>query len=298
MAVTEIGGADLDLALDARAQLAEGPLWDEHERVLWWVDIMRGHVHRFDPATGDDRVLDVGQPVGAVALREDPGSLVLAVRDGFATLDVASGAVAPLADVEKDEAGNRMNDGYCDARGRFWAGTMPMDDSGPRGALYRLDADHRVTRMLTGISCSNGIDWTDDGRTMYYIDTPTARVDVLDVDPESGDIADRRPLIRIADGEGLPDGMVLDDEDHPWVALWGGHQLRRYTPDGDLDVVVHMPAARVTKPAFGGPGLDELYITTAWNGLSDAERADQPLAGSVFRCRPGVRGRAPARYRG
>lgn len=297
MGATEIGGGDVEIALDARADLGEGPLWDDRAGVLWWVDIMRGLVHRFDPATGDDRTYDAGQPVGAVGLRER-GGLVMAVKDGFATLDVASGAVTPLVDVEKATSGNRMNDGYVDARGRFWAGTMPTDESGPTGALYRLDADHSTTTILTGISCSNGIDWTADERTMYYIDTPTQHVDVLDCDPGSGTVSHRRPLVTIPKGEGSPDGMVCDVEGGLWVALWGGAQLRRYTPGGALDVVVHLPAARVTKCAFGGPDLDVLYITTASTGLSGAQRAEQPHAGSVFRCRPGIRGRLASRYRG
>jgi sugar lactone lactonase YvrE len=297
--VEEIRLAEADVALDARAELGEGPLWDEGEGVLWWVDIMRGHVHRFDAERGHDHVFEVGQPVGAVALRSARPGLVLAVKDGFATLNTVSGGVEMLADVEKSRSGNRMNDGYCDTRGRFWAGTMAMDETGPpAGALYRLDPNGRVTRMLQGVGVSNGIDWSPDGTTMYYADTSTGRVDAFDFDSRSGAISERRPFVTLGNGAGKPDGLVLDAEGYCWVAAWDGWQLQRYAPDGRLDLVVHLPVARVTKCAFGGTALDELYITTARIGLSERERASQPLAGSVFCFRPGVRGRTPNRYAG
>lgn len=298
MGVTELEGGDVELVLDAKAQLGEGPLWDDRAGVLWWLDIMRGHVHRFDPRSGDDRIFEVGQPVGAAALREQGDSLVLAAKDGFATLDLRSGSVAMLAEVEIELSGNRLNDGYCDPRGRFWAGSMSMGESETTGSLYRLDADHTATKMLSGVGTSNGIDWSPDERTMYFADTPTQNVDAFDFEAETGAISNRRTLITLPDGEGSPDGLVLDEDGWLWVALWRGSQLRRYSPDGELHLIVHLPAERVTKCAFGGAGFDELYITTASIGLSGAERAEQPHAGSVFRCRPGVRGRAATRYRG
>lgn len=298
MGVTELGGGDVELALDAKAQLGEGPLWDERAGVLWWLDIMRGHVHRFDPRSGDDRIFEVGQPVGAAALREQGDSLVLAIKDGFATLDLKSGSVEMLAEVEIELSGNRLNDGYCDPRGRFWAGSMSMGESEATGSLYRLDGDHTATKMLSGVGTSNGIDWSPDERTMYFADTPTQNVDAFDFEAETGAISNRRTLITVPDGEGSPDGLVLDEDGWLWVALWRGSQLRRYSPDGELHLIVHLPAERVTKCAFGGAGFEDLYITTASIGLSGAQRAEQPHAGSVFRCRPGVRGRAASRYRG
>lgn len=298
MSPIEVPTEEVDLVLDARAELGEGPLWDERRGVLWWVDIMAGRVHRFDPAAGDDRAYEVGQPVGAVALRASRDDLVLAVQDGFALLDPESGEVRQLREVEKGQPGNRMNDAYCDPRGRLWAGTMAMDETRAAGALYRLDRDLRVVKVLEHVGTSNGIDWSSDGRTMYYVDSPTRRVDAFDYDPETGSIGNRRAVVTFPSELGVPDGMVLDAEDYLWVAAWGGWQLRRYDPQGDLDRVVHLPVARVTKCAFGGPGLDDLYITTAWRGSSEQERAEQPHAGGVFRCRPGIRGRAPHRFAG
>jgi sugar lactone lactonase YvrE len=298
MDVEEIWLDEADVALEARAEVGEGPLWDDRDGVLWWVDIMRGHVHRFDPDTGQDRVFEIGQPVGAVALRRSGGGLVLAVKDGFVSLDPVQGSVDRLADVEKDRPGNRMNDGYCDPQGRFWAGTMAIDEEPAKGALYRLDPDRSVTRMLVGVGISNGIDWSPDGGTMYYSDSLVRRVDAFDFDGATGSLTRRRPFVTFSDAPGDPDGLVVDAEGCCWLAVWNGWQLQRYRPEGRIDLVVHLPAARVTKCAFGGKALDELYITTARIGLDGRQRAAQPLAGSVFRCRPGIRGRAPGRYAG
>src|SRR5438270_1868173 len=168
-----------ELVLDVDAQLGEGPLWDDTNGTLVWVDIMGQAVHRFEPATAQHQALGVPQPVGAVALRKDDRGLVLALRDGFALLDESSGAVELIAAVEADVQTNRMNDGKCDPRGRFWAGTMGFNEGRGVGALYRLDPDFTVHHMLGNVSISNGLDWTADGRQMYYIDSPTRGVDVF-----------------------------------------------------------------------------------------------------------------------
>ena len=169
----EVGGG-LELLVEAHAVVGEGPVWSVTEQVLYWVDIMSNLVHRYDPECGSERTFDVGQPVGALAIRAT-GGLVLALHDGFAALDLNTGCVEMLAPVEADNPATRMNDGKCDRAGRFWAGTMPFDQH-PRagaGSLYRLDRSHAVTRMLAGVSVSNGLDWTLDDRQMYFIDTPT-----------------------------------------------------------------------------------------------------------------------------
>jgi sugar lactone lactonase YvrE len=191
-----------------------------------------------------------------------------------------------------------MNDGKCDAAGRFWAGTMAFDYRRGAGALYRLDPDGRVHTMVRDVTISNGLDWTDDGRRMYYIDTPTKSIDVFDFDLASGAIASRRSLVQVPDGQGFPDGMTLDAEGGIWVALFRGGVVRRYTPDGALDREIRLPVTQPTSCAFGGRDLRDLYITTAANTLSPEERARQPHAGGVFRCRPGVQGRPANRFRG
>jgi len=282
--------AAVELVLDARADLGEGPRWDSAHQRLLWVDIMRGRVHAFTPSTGACRNVAVGQPVGALASCRD-GSLVLAVAGGFARLDLDSQKFEMQAAVEADRPQNRMNDGACDGAGRFWAGTMALDEQPGAGALYRLDPDLTVHTMLTGVSISNGLDWSLDGRRMYYVDSPTRRIDVLDFDVATGSIANRRTFVEVPADAGVPDGLTVDAAGFVWLALWGGAALRRFAPDGTLERVVPLPVTHPTSCAFGGAALDELYVTSARRPLTAEEKARQPQAGGVFRVRPGVVGR-------
>ncbi|MGI8553707.1 MAG: SMP-30/gluconolactonase/LRE family protein [Dehalococcoidia bacterium] len=286
-----------EVILEAQAQLGEGPIWDGQGQQLLWVDIEAEEVHLLRPDTGQDRALAIGQMVGAAAVRT-AGGFVLAVRDGFALLDSDSGAVTMIAEVEAGNRLSRMNDGKCDPAGRFWAGTMALDFAPGAGSLYRLDPDHRLTLVVPTVTISNGLGWSPDKRTMYYIDTPTRGVDAFDFEIDTGAIARRRRLITIPRGAGSPDGMTVDADGCLWVALWGGSSMHRYTPDGHLDRNVALPAAFITSGAFGGPNLDVLYITSAANPVPAAERSAQPHAGAVFACHPGVRGLAANEYGG
>jgi sugar lactone lactonase YvrE len=274
-----------ELVLDAHADLGEGPLWDARTGELLWVDIMAGLVHRFDPASGTNRTFDAGQPVSAVVPRTI-GGYALAVRDGFAVTSDRGGVIL-VAAVEADRRETRMNDGACDSRGRFWAGTMHLDCVTCVGSLYRLDATGEVQVMCGEVTISNGIAWSPDDAVMYYVDTPTLGIDAFDYEPETGVIAGRRQVATIEDGAGSPDGLVVDAEGCIWVALWEGWGVRRYAPDGTHLGTVEVPASRVTKPAFGGEGLTDLYVTTAAPEEPDPA---QPHAGGLFRARPGVRG--------
>jgi sugar lactone lactonase YvrE len=265
--------------------------------VLLWVDIHAGLVHSLDPGTGAVEADEVGQPVGAVALRER-GGLVLAVRDGFAVLDPGASGTRLVAEVETDEPRTRMNDGKCDAAGRFWAGTMDEEERAPLGSLYRLETDGTVRRMLSGLVISNGLGWSPDGLTMYHVDTPARRVDAYDFDLASGAIANRRTVFAFEPGAGDPDGLTVDAEGFLWVALWGGSAVRRYSPGGRLDAVVEIPARQVTSCTFGGPDLDELYVTTARRGHGPSQLASEPAAGGIFRARPSVTGRPAHRFAG
>lgn len=285
-----------ELVLDVNAQLGEGPIWDDANGTLIWVDIMGQAVHRFNPVTREDRAVDVGQPVGAAAVRMDGGGMVLALRDGFALLDEPSGTVELIVPVESDVSTNRMNDGKCDPRGRFWAGTMGFNEGRGAGSLYRLDPDRAVHHMVGGVGISNGLDWSADGRRMYYIDSATRGVDYFDFDMQTGKLGERHRLISLQPGEGSPDGMTLDAEGALWVAVHSSGTVRRYTPDGALERVIRLPVSMVTSCAFGGPDLSDLYITTMQYGMSADAKRDQPLAGALFHCRPGVRGNAPHRF--
>jgi sugar lactone lactonase YvrE len=283
-------GGSVDRAFDSGDELGEGATWDVAAARLISVDIMRGRVHLFDPNTNDARTIAVGQPVGA-AVPCRTGGLLLAVRDGFARLDLDTETMTFVAHVELDRPDLRMNDGACDAAGRFWAGTMSLDERPGMGALYRLDPDGSAHTMLTGVGISNGIDWSPDGTRMYYVDSLTQRVDQFDFDAGRGSIANRRTLVAIDPAEGCPDGLTVDSAGAIWLALWGGSALRRYLPDGTLDRVLPVPVTHPTTCAFGGPDLGDLYITSATIRLSPDERRQQPLGGAILRHRPGVTGR-------
>jgi sugar lactone lactonase YvrE len=248
----------LDVAVRATAVLGEGPTWDAATGTLLWVDILASEVHRFDPAGGRDAVLArTPQHVGAVKPRA-AGGVVVNLRDGVGRY-AADGAFDWLADLAED--GRRGNDAAVDAHGWLWAGTMAYDERQGGGRLYRVGPGGEVVTVLPEVTVSNGIGWSPDGRLMYYIDTPTRRVDAFDVDPGS---------------------LTVDADGCVWVALWDGGAVHRYTPAGALDRVVEVPARRTTACAFGGPGLGDLYITTATAGLDPATREAEPLAGSVF----------------
>jgi len=290
---------DVEVVLDAHAAVGEGPVWDQRTNRLFWVDIMGHKVHVYDPATDHDTSVDVGQPVGAAALREQ-GGMVLALRDGFALLDEDLGNLRWVAQVEEHLPTNRMNDGKCDAAGRFWAGTMAYQPElvPGQGAFYRLDPDYTVTRTVEEVTLSNGLDWSLDNRLMYYIDSTSQRIDTFPFDLETGALGVRSTAITIPQGDGLPDGMTIDAEGAIWVALHGSGTVRRYLPDGTLDRIVQLPVHMVTCPAFGGPDYEDLYITTMNYGMSPEALSAEPLAGALFKCRPGVKGRPAFRFGG
>ena len=287
---------EFTIALDVKAELGEGPIWDAARQRLLFVDIMRGLVHDFDPVSGDDRVLNVHEPV-SVVVPSAQGDYIIGTQSGFYRMDPSDGHTTRIALVDTNIVGNRMNDGYVDSRGRFWAGTMSMMGRA-HGSLYRLDPDLRVMRMVGGVSVSNGVDWSPDDRFMYYVDTHTGRIDVFDFDADTGNIANRRPLVNVPHTAGHPDGMIVDAEGFLWLALWAGGAIHRYAPDGRLDRAYPTPMSHPTKCAFGGPDLSDLYVTSASIELKADARAAQPHAGSLYRARPGVKGRPAHRFAG
>jgi sugar lactone lactonase YvrE len=272
----------------AAGALPEGPYWDAAAGGVYWVDIPPGRVH-FLGESGGQRSWEAGQPVSAVVARAG-GGLALAARDGFLALDPATGETANLAAVELDRPGNRMNDGACDRSGRFFAGTKAEDDAPGAGALYRLDPDLAVTRVIGGVTISNGIGWSPGERLMYYADSPTLQIDVFDYDPAAGTVEGRRRFASLGDGDAMPDGLAVDAEGGVWVALWGGSAVHRYDADGRLDRVVEVPHVNVTSCAFGGAGLDLLYVTAA-AGAGAAE-------GALYRIPAGVTGLPAHPFRG
>ncbi len=286
------------LLIDAHALVGEGPIWDADANVLWWVDIMSSELYAYDPQTGENRKWNVGQHVGTVVQRA-AGGLMLAVQDGFAAFDPASGALEMLADPEANLPGNRFNDGKCDPAGRFWAGSMAYEDQSEQGSVYRMDTDHSVHRMIGDIGISNGIIWSLDARTMYYTDSLDFAIRAYDYDAATGGISNERVIIDIPKAMGFADGFTIDEEGMLWVAHYGAGRVRRWNPDtATVLAEIDLPAVGVTACAFGGPGLDQLFITSASLRLNDAEKAQQPHAGGLFVAEVGVRGLAADKYGG
>lgn len=266
---------------NAEASLGEGPVWCADERALYWVDIERPAILRLATADGRTDEYPMPEAIGCIAFREQ-GGLVAGFQSGFAFVDLELGTVTPIADPEEDLPGNRFNDGKCDARGRFWAGTMDGACRQPTGALYRLDPNGNVHRMDDGYVITNGPAWSPDGRTLYHNDTMRRTVFAFACDPETGTIDDKRVFVRITEDDGYPDGMAVDSDGGLWLAHWGGSRVTRFTPKGRVDRVVRLPASQVTSCTFGGSDLRTLYVTTARIGLDAATLLDQPLAGGLF----------------
>jgi sugar lactone lactonase YvrE len=282
-----------EVAIPAQCELAEGPVWDPRLGVLRWVDILAGHVHSVDPDTGERDWFDAGDPVGAVGLTSSDG-LVLALVDRFGLYNGSE--VTRFGEFSADRSVVRFNDGKPDPWGSFWAGTMAWEEGAPGGALYRLAPDGTVTTMVTDVALSNGLDWSDDRRTFYFADSLSGGVDAFECDPETGVLGARRRFVTVPATGCLPDGLTLDSDGCLWVAVFGSGELRRYTPDGRLGTIVRLPARQVTSAAFGGPDLGTLYITTARENFTEADRRAEPHAGDIFACVPGVSGRPPNRF--
>ena len=293
-----------EVVVPAGAELGERPVWDHQRSCLLWVDINAGRLHEYRPDAGNQLVLELAgegraTAIGAAAPRLG-GGYVLAAADGFRLTgpggELEAGPLVPpgmTADV-------RFNDGACDPAGRFWAGTVAHDRRPGAGALYRLGPGGTITTVLEGITESNGLGWSPDGTRFYYIDSGEhePRVRAFGFDPATGALGRSRDLVTFPAGATVPDGLVVDAAGCLWVALWGGGAVHRYSPDGELLAAYPVPVSQPTCPAFGGPDLADLYLTTAWEGMAEAERAGQPLAGHLLRIRPGALGQRAAAFAG
>jgi sugar lactone lactonase YvrE len=282
------------------AELGEGTRWDGARDELIWVDILAGTLRTAAPQqdgtlqTTAEHRLDV--PIGAAAPLADQSGWLLAAGDGLALLSRA-GTLRWLARPESDAHGQtRMNDACCDSAGRFWAGSMAFDATPRAGSLYRLDPDGALQRVLGGVTISNGLGWSPDGRVMYYADTGAGTLDAFDYDPADGTIAGRRTLVLAGPGEAAVDGLTVDDEGFIWAAMWGAGAVNRYSPAGELAEVVSVPASQVSCCCFGGRERRTLYISTASTGLPPARRAQEPDAGRLFAVHTTVSGPAAVAF--
>lgn len=283
---------------DTKCVLGEGPVWDERAQVLYWVDIKAPAIWRLDPATGATQSWPMPHRVGAIALREG-GGLVAALKPGFALVDLDANKIDMIAGPEPDAPDNRLNDGACDARGRFWAGSMDDAEKAPTGHLYRLNGDRSIARFEAGFVVTNGIRWSNDNTRMYFVDSAARTIWSYDFDLAKGVPGARRVFVRLSEADGYPDGLCVDAEDHVWGAHWAGARLTRYRPDGTKERTIDIPAPNVTSCCFGGADLDTLYVTTARIGVTDEELAKAPLTGGVFAVTGlGVAGRVSPRFAG
>lgn len=271
-----------ELLIQAEYLLGEGPVWDADNNCLYWVNILAGDIHRYTVSTGVHDTFNVGQLVGTVVLREK-GGLVAAMHHGFYFVDFDNKMLQAITDPEAHLPNNRFNDGKCDAAGRFWAGTMPVDEKHPDGNLYMLNTNLSASLKVPGVTISNGMAWNSDNTVMYYIDTPTRYIVAYNFDVQSGNISNRRIAVDVKHEKGYPDGMTIDADGMLWVAYYGGWQVIQYNPaTGKALQQINIPVANATCCTFGGPQLNDLFITTARKELTPEELAEQPLAGSLF----------------
>lgn len=283
-----------ELFASTGAHHAEGPFWDERTDRLLFVDALAGSIHSVDPAGVITR-FQLPSPVVTVIRRRTSSGWAVATEHGIAVCDESFDTCEPIALVLADPE-LRTNDGGCDPLGGFIIGTMAYQQPSQKGAVYRVAPDHRITCLLENISISNGVQWSTDATLVFYIDTPTRRVDAFDVDPLTGAWSNRRPYIQIGHTDGVPDGMAMDEHGGLWVALWDGGAVHHYDPAGRLVETIAVPGvSQVSSCTFGGPDRSILFITTSRQNLAPTE---QPLAGSVFAVQTDLRGSTPAEFAG
>lgn len=287
----------IDVLIDVKTTLGEGPLWDVDQQRLYFIDSFDGRIFSCTAAGGEVRAWDVPGKIGSMALRQDGLGAICALESGFHALDFASGGCELIADPEADKPLNRLNDGKVDRRGRFICGSMDSSEEGPNGALYRLDPDFSLHRIDTGIIVSNGPCWSPDDRVFYFADSWSGEIRAYDYDIETGAATNRRRFATLDADIGAPDGSTVDSEGYLWNAQCFDARLVRYTPDGRVDRVVEMPVKKVTSVNFGGPDMDILFVTSMAKPPLPRFPGDGPLRGSVFAISGlGVRGVPEPRF--
>ena len=293
----------IELLVDAKNELGEGPLWDPVDGVLYWIDSKGPTVNRYDPRNGRTKTWPVPQDIGAMALREQGGA-VLALRDGFYTFDFETSQCELIEKVEEDQPRTRLNDGKVDRRGRFIAGGIDEKETDGLAGLYRLDPDMSVTKLDDGIICTNMPCWSPDDKTFYYAETWTA-IYAFDYDIETGALSGKRVLVDLKGEPGGADGSTVDEEGYIWNAQVVSGRLIRYAPDGTIDREIAFPVTNLTSVMFGGENLDILYVPSMAriahppHGFFEKRDTPEPAAGGLFEVRGlGVRGLPEPRFGG
>jgi sugar lactone lactonase YvrE len=281
---------EVTLELEIAAELGEGAFWNQKTQELYWVDILGKKLYIYNPSTKLNTFFIMPSRIGTVVPQTD-STAVIALEDGIYIQNTKNGSLTRLSNLESDMPENRFNDGKCDPNGNLWVGSMHLAENEPLAKLYRIAPNGTATAMLDNITISNGIVWTKDTKTLYYIDTPTANIRAFDFDTESSTISNERVAVKVPTALGYPDGMAIDEQDNLWVGMWNGNAVVCFDPKtGEMINRIEVPAHNVTSCAFGGPNLDILYITSATVDMTEEEKAEFPLAGSVFAVNPGVKG--------
>jgi len=277
----------------ARCHVGENPLYDEARDRLFWIDVRETPaIHAITLPSGAEATWPMREDIGSIALTDD-NRLLVALRSGFAFFDCGSGAMTPIVDPEPDLPHNRLNDGKCDAAGRYWCGSMNPESGTADGSLYVLERNLQWRKVLDDLLTPNGMAWSVDGATMYLADTRRGHIYAFAFDTGAGTLSERRIFADLGAMPGGPDGATLDADGFLWSAQFDGGCLVRYAPDGAMDRVVRLPVTKPTSCAFGGPGYRQLYVTTATRGLDEDDLRAEPLAGRVLVLDVGVAGRPP-----
>jgi len=290
---------EVKILIQSNNLLGEGPAWDSSTKELLWVDIENRTLNIFQTETGVESQFHFEHRLSAIVpIEKNPGKYILALQNGLAIFDRTTETLEYFSDCEKDLANNRFNDGKCDPAGRFWIGSMDLDAVAGKGTLYCVDNDLTITKKISGLSISNGMAWTKNGETIYFVDSPTQLVAKFDFEIKTASISNKKIVIEIPESMGVPDGICIDSENMLWVASWGGACITRWNPEtGKLLQKVEVPAKNVTSLCFGGKDLDTLFITSARTGLNREELDEFPLSGSVFSYQPDVGGLIPKFYK-
>tara|TARA_R110002050_G_scaffold85490_9_gene182441 strand:+ start:261 stop:1265 length:1005 start_codon:yes stop_codon:yes gene_type:complete len=278
------------LAYQTKAELGEGAIWNYKTKELYWIDIEGKSLNIYNPKTNLNKVLETPSRIGTVVPKNSKEALI-ALEDGIHTIDLETGTTSIFLNMKDALKGRRLNDGKCDPSGRFWVGSMHFSQTKGEAKLFCITNEPNIETKIDSVTISNGIVWTADKKTMYYIDTPTSQIKAYDFNNETGEIFNGRVAVEIPENLGFPDGMTIDEEDMVWVGMWNGNAVIRFNPKtGKVLQRIQVPAHNITSCAFGGDKLETLYITSARLDMTEEELKQYPLAGSVFKVVPGVKG--------
>jgi L-arabinonolactonase len=288
----------MEQVLAAGNQLGESPVWSPEEGALYWVDIPKGLIRRYVVSSQETSLWQLPASIGSFAFRRN-GGMVVALKNGIHFFDPATNQLSQVHNPEADLPENRFNEGKCDPRGRFFAGTMNEVVRGkPSGSLYRLTSDKQLDLILPSIVVPNGLAWSPEGEIMYFADTRRHVIYAFDYDLDEGTPHNRREFVDLSSYEGLPDGATVDSEGCLWSAMFSGGRIVRYTPKGKIDRVIGFPVTQINSLTFGGSDMRTIFVVSSKHLLNDAGLASQPLAGDIFAVDPGIKGIAESRFAG